>query len=157
MNDIPSTFPRAAAKALKQADRDTCPTHKVRYRTRLKALRVLEAYRQREANSRHLYYCSSCDGWHLTSQESSDHPRSALTPHPIIPQTVAQAQMRDALVARRNPPSDHEEIARRGTLRLLRVPSGLMLAQDHTHIRITPDELAWLQALAVDDRAKTPA
>lgn len=71
----PSNFPRGVKRILAHADRTTCPTGKVGYQTHRKALRALEAFRDRGGTERAVYTCRECGAHHLTSQDP--HARSA--------------------------------------------------------------------------------
>lgn len=63
----PAVFNPSAKRALRQSTK-TCASGKVGYRTRRKALRVLEALRARGDGERSYYECPMCGGFHLTSQ-----------------------------------------------------------------------------------------
>lgn len=65
--ESPATFPRQVRRITHRADRQSCPTGKVGYRTLRKAHVVLEALRARGGGERSAYRCRTCGAWHLTS------------------------------------------------------------------------------------------
>lgn len=69
--EAPETFPRQVRRITHRADRQTCPTGKVGYRTLRKAHVVLEALRARGGGERSAYRCHACGAYHLTSQQRS--------------------------------------------------------------------------------------
>lgn len=65
--EAPATFPRQVRRITRHADRQSCPSGKVGYRTLRKALVVLETLRAKGGGERSAYRCASCGAYHLTS------------------------------------------------------------------------------------------